>query len=504
MPFIPALVIVLYGLSVGPRFDRYVLPAFDGCVYDAMAENPRVFTLAPWGYRILTPWIVHFLPFSSAAVGFFWLSLTALSAAVFLTGRWLVRLGFSPLAVLTGGLTLAITPPIRAVLNYQVLVDPLTLFLTVLILNELRNPRLLTLAALFAVSALAKEMGLAPLIVVPFVLASRVGWKRAIPQSLGIAAPALLLLAILRLTWGGPSSPSVSLPDLASLWARAGQIPLTYLAVFGGLSLVAMVGLIQERSVEIRGVGALLWLGNFAAVLINPYGFASPDLQRVSLFAWIPLLPVALRGLGFARDEKGGSGEPPPRPRPALAILALVGSAALVLATDSYRRAPFGESPNPIALLARSREGLKTARALDDGETFSFDAESGRFAAPILEPFNLTEGRRHRWFLYSGFGKDAAFETGAPPFDGAAELLLPVLSPRAARLSIEISGPPEAEVTASVAGQEIGKVRAGAGPASLSIPAGALFRGDNIVRLRGPDGVVLQLRRFEARLQPDP
>ena len=36
-------------------YDRFNLPAFDGHVYAAMSEEPRVFTVAPWGYRLLTP-----------------------------------------------------------------------------------------------------------------------------------------------------------------------------------------------------------------------------------------------------------------------------------------------------------------------------------------------------------------------------------------------------------------------------------------------------------------
>ncbi|MEO8501488.1 MAG: hypothetical protein ABI565_11280, partial [Vicinamibacteria bacterium] len=53
----PAVVVFVYGIWIGPRYDRYVLPGFDGYAYAAMAEDPRMFTLAPWGYRILTPWI---------------------------------------------------------------------------------------------------------------------------------------------------------------------------------------------------------------------------------------------------------------------------------------------------------------------------------------------------------------------------------------------------------------------------------------------------------------
>ena len=96
----PAVLVLLYGLWMGPKYDRFVLPAFDGHVYDAMAENPRVFTLAPWGYRLLEPWMVHLLPVSSSARGFYWLNLVLLSSAVFVVGCWLRHRFLSSCAVL--------------------------------------------------------------------------------------------------------------------------------------------------------------------------------------------------------------------------------------------------------------------------------------------------------------------------------------------------------------------------------------------------------------------
>src|SRR5262249_38892890 len=42
-------------------FGRFQLPAFDAYAYVATAEQPRYFTVAPWGYRVLTPWTVHAL-----------------------------------------------------------------------------------------------------------------------------------------------------------------------------------------------------------------------------------------------------------------------------------------------------------------------------------------------------------------------------------------------------------------------------------------------------------
>ena len=43
------------------QYDAFHLPAFDPYVYVAMAEHPSFFTVAPWGYRVLTPWALQLL-----------------------------------------------------------------------------------------------------------------------------------------------------------------------------------------------------------------------------------------------------------------------------------------------------------------------------------------------------------------------------------------------------------------------------------------------------------
>jgi hypothetical protein len=197
----PAALFLLYGLWIGPKYDRYVLPAFDGYVYDAMAESPRIFTLPPWGYRILAPWIVHVLPFPTAAEGFFWLTLTCLTASVFLLGEWLRLMGFSPVTAFLGGLSLAATPPFQDLIDYQVLVDPLSLLVYLAILRQFVEPSTLGLAALLGVGALTKEVCLLPALALPFVLSSRMGWTAGVAKSLAVAAPAAGLSILIRTAW---------------------------------------------------------------------------------------------------------------------------------------------------------------------------------------------------------------------------------------------------------------------------------------------------------------
>ncbi len=498
----PTALVILIGLALGPKFDRYVLPAFDGFVYDAMADHPEVFTVAPWGYRILAPWIVHALPVSSSALGYFWLTLACLSGTVLVTGAWLRRVGFGNVAAALASLSLALSPPLRQILDYQVLVDPLALLITTLILYELAAPRVLVLMALFAAGGLTKEACLVPALALPFAFVPARGWNRGLLASLASITPGLGLALFLRTTWG-ETQPSVAVPWFSLLAERVTTSApnLTMAALLSGLTLPAAFGLWREPSLLLRAQGLLIWSVTFVSVVVNPNHFSVPDLPRLSVYAWPAFLPLALTGFGFVRGGVpvvGGQS----RTASGLSLLTLAGCLALSLATDPYRPAPEDVFSDPIRYLARSRETLKTARVLDAGGSFGFDARAGRFAGPITERFNLTEGRQHRWFLFEGFGEDAVYESGLPQFQGQAKLLVPILNPRDLTLTFDLEGAPEGEVEIRAAGRIVGTAPVGASRTSVAIRAASLFRGSNIVTLVGPPGVSVRIVRFEARLAP--
>jgi hypothetical protein len=498
----PAVVVLFLGLAIGPKYDRYVLPAFDGHVYAAMAEQPRLFTVAPWGYRILEPWLVFLIPASSAALGFFWLNLILLAGAIFTTGWWLRRLGFSDVAASLASFAFAVSPPVVLLLKYQVLVDPLAVLFLVLIYAELERRDLPSLMALLAAAALTKETGLMAVALLPLHLAARGRILRGLMDAVAVAAPALALSVLIRVSWGSPEPPpsSFSILDLtlgriiASGWTLAGTV------VLSGLSLVAAIGLWREPSIRLRTQGLLMWMFTFGLIVANPYHYSVSDLPRLSVFAWPALLPLALSGVGFKRSPAPEAPSRRPGLRTAAAVLTLLLCLGLVAATDPYERAPFPHTPDPVALVGRIRESAKTARALDQGEVFEFDPRSPRYAEPITERFNLTEGRRQRWFLHEGFGRDAVFESGVPEFGGEARLLLPLLVPRNVRMNIEIAGRTGAPLSVSVAGRPIVVIQAGV-PASIVIPEGALIRGDNLILFQGGTGERFRLLRFDARLE---
>lgn len=494
----PALVVAVHGLSIGPRFDRFVLPAFDGHVYAAMAESPRIFTLAPWGYRILMPFLVHLFPFGSAAEGYYWLNIFLLSGAVWAVGYWLRQLGFGPGAAALAGLALAVSPPLTGLLEYQVLVDPLALLIFVLILNELMSPRLLVLAGLFALGAITKEICLMPLTLTPLLRGREAGAKRGLLDTVAVGGPAIALVVTLRATWGH-AEPAHGLALLRLAMERAAEswAPLASAAAVSGLALVALIGFFRTRSFDLRVIGGLMWVLTFVASVFNPYEFSVSDLPRLAVFAWPGLLPLALCGLGFSRGSPlAGS---PTRPVGLWAGAPLLFAAGIVLSVDSYRRAPIEASTNPVIFLARNRESIKMAQSLDRGDAFAFDARSGRFAEPLRETFNLTEGRRQRFFLQAGFGKDAALSSGPPEFQNKAELLLPVMTARDATLTCLFEGETGAAADISVNGRHVGTARIGS-PGAYVVPGSFLFRGENIIILASRGTSPIRLMHWEVHL----
>jgi hypothetical protein len=281
----------------------------------------------------------------------------------------------------------------------------------------------------------------------------------------------------------------------------ASSVALASAAMLSGLVLPAFFGMFREGSAALRIQGGMLWIFTFGLIVSNPYLYSVADLPRLSLLAWPALLPLALSGLGFKRVPPPGH---PPRHkafRTVASVLVLLACLAAVAATDPYRRAPFVAPHDPVVLAGRVRETLKTAALIEAGGTFTFDARSGKFAAPIRESFNLTEARRHRWFLLSGFGQGAVFGSEPPEFHGEARLLLPLFVPRTVVMSMEFEGPSGATVSVIVADRHVASLPAGAPGGAFRIPATALTRGDNVLRLRGPGGTVLRMIRFEARVE---
>src|SRR5262249_54725922 len=102
-----------------------------------MAEQPRIFTLPPWGYRIATPALVHLVPAASTSGAFRGVTFAALVAAGGLLFVFLRRLGFRTWAALTAVALYGISEPFVLSATTIFLVDPETLVLELLLLLAL-------------------------------------------------------------------------------------------------------------------------------------------------------------------------------------------------------------------------------------------------------------------------------------------------------------------------------------------------------------------------------
>src|SRR5437867_2915591 len=93
------------------QFDRSSLPAFDAYVYMAMAEHPSFFTVAPWGYRLLTPLLVRSWP-ARADRAYRQLTLSTLAAAGVALFLFLRRLGHGLVGSLAAVAAFGLSPPV--------------------------------------------------------------------------------------------------------------------------------------------------------------------------------------------------------------------------------------------------------------------------------------------------------------------------------------------------------------------------------------------------------
>jgi len=473
------------------RYTRFELPAFDAHVYVAMAEHPAVFTVAPWGYRVLTAWAVRALPVPKIVRGFRYLAVGALAGAGVLIFLFLGRLGHGPWWALLAVAAFGLSEPVARVVRFGFLSEPLSLLLLAAFLFALEaGAGLGLLCLLLTLGALSKEI---LLLLVPLVFFDR--WRRQGVWRIGSTLPAPALgmapaaLGLVLARWDG------------WLW------PL----LLHGVTPLAVLGALRQRGrAYLRRYGYLVLATlalPFAAGLYvgksSPVDFFSADVPRLLIYALPLCLPLALAA--FDPLSRLRAPLPRGRPRPLLegtaALLTLGLLASLPFALDRYRRVDLrGPKDGPLAL-ALSRESLRTAARLERGQSVSFDAETQVYEWGVSDPGALG---RMRWFLRSGWGPLAHYGTGDMVMAGPrGSLLLPCFRPEALEAVFALHAETDVRLTALVNGQPAGEVRAGPGaPESIvHIHPRALFRGDNLLTLAVRDGAQgpIRLKRLTYR-----
>jgi hypothetical protein len=493
------------------------LPTFDSYVFATMSENPAFFTVAPWGYRLLHPWLVSTLPGRFMVRGFQWVSFGALVACGGLLFLFLRRLGNGEVPSLLAVLAFAASGPVAECVRDPFLGDPVAVATQLAFIVALdAGASVPVLGLMLAVAAFAKESVLLLLPAVFLVRRSREGARRALASTLLAGLPAAAIMLGLRFVW----TPYVHIPqprlDLelarsALAVLRETWRPTAEALLLGGILPLAVLGAFRRRArpyLARYGYLALLMIAVSLTAWVNiPSPRAVPlfsaNTLRVMLYAAPFLLPLALIALDRVWPHLG---EPaPPRPTPRwLDAACVAASLALVLlpvlALDRYRRAPLYETRDGPLVRATAQETLRTARRLQRGEAVMFDPAVQRFA---WGAFDAAEFGRMRWFLRGGWGALAHYGTGQVVMhDAQAALLLPVLVPRDVDVVLALEAPEQRRLRAFVNGQPVALLVAGPGlvTTTLPVPAAALYRGDNVLTLSadGPQAGV-RLRRYLLR-----
>lgn len=479
-------------------WDGFTLPGFDAHVYVAMAEEPRVFTVGPWGYRILLPGLLSFLPARLIVPGFEWAARVSLVLAAGLLFVYLRRLGGTVRASLLAVTAAMATPSVSAVFANPFLVEPFALMLLLLALLAIEGEAgMWTTALTLMLLALTKEIWvlLLPLV---YLRERRAAFdtRGALGGTAQIAAPALWVAVVLRAMWApqisAAASPGAATganlaqgaattaigPVLRGLGAIAPEFLL------GGLALAALAGLLRpggraylrEHALPLTAllalpVGAAAYTGTGAAT-----SFFGDDVRRLLIY----VLPF-VAALAVHLDPAQGSPARLAGGRAARPIsLAVIGVLALLpLSLDRYWRVDLGATRDGPYLLGFSRETLRTARRLDHGDAVVFDPAVMRFAWGVSPASELP---KMRFFLRNGFGDVPHYGIHDIRMrERQAMLVVPVLTPRTLRLTLTLDARASTWMTVSAGGEKMGEALIGpqAVTVTLEIPAAKLFRGDN-------------------------
>lgn len=499
------------------RLDRYHLPGFDSFVYVAMAEDPAFFTVAPWGYRLLSPWLVHATG-GEVVRGFRRLSFVGLGLSGPLLFLFLRRHSKDERLCLLATLLFFFSPPVDEVFRSFFLAEPigLPLLLAALLALEARGPgdrtAGLAFAAALALGALTKEVFIVYLPGFLVAACFGLGLRRGLARTMPGALAALFLHLYLRRVWAPYPSSSLpgwpGFPELATAVGRiAGAVSDWWAPLFAcGFPLAAVALALPEgrrffaRYFVLLGLTAALPFGAgiYTGAAFPAEHFYAEDVPRLLVYALPLLFSLAVAALG----RLGPPRAPAPSAEPDVgttsgfavgvaAASALALAAALILpvtALDRYRRVDLrGRTDGPF-VLAFCRDSLAFARRLASGRVVAYDPVTRRFKAGKSDPRDM---ERMRWFLREGWGERPEYGLDDVTIEATrAAVVVPVLDVRDLNLAAHLRAPQTLAVRVAMNGLPLGELTAAPEPIRqrLVIPAKALFRGDNRLTLEVPRG----------------
>jgi hypothetical protein len=358
----------------------------------------------------------------------------------------------------------------------------------------------------------SEEFFLLLLPLVYLVRRERVGDGKALRDAVLVALPAIVVSVALRRYWTPhihPPLPALATETLALAAERfrASWPEWRGAALLMGLTPLAVLGGFRRSGRRLASRGAYLFFATLASPFVNPVTFLSLDVDRLLLYAIPAVLPMALAA--FDRVYPHVTAPRMPSPNEGWGFRFGVGltAASLIvpfLAVDRYCRVDLQGTHDATVMLAFLRGSLDVAGDLDAGEEFVFDPSAGRYSRGLSKPFNLSQLRHVRWFLWDGWGPSAPRTAGDVVMAGReATLLLPCFRPRNLELTLSLDAPRDERLAVRVNQRPVGDVLAT--PESretvVRIPEAVLFRGDNALTLAalGSAEPRVRLRRFTIR-----
>ncbi len=472
-------------------WDGFNLPGFDAHAYVAMAEEPRVFTVGPWGYRILLPGLIgSLLPPRLLVPGFDWAARASLVMASGLLFVYLRIRGATLRAALLAVAVMMLTPSVGTMFANPFLVEPFALMwlLIALIAIEGGAGAWVTAVALILL-AVSKEIWvlLLPLI---FLRDLTGGAVEAGRRTLRIAAPALWVSVLMRWIWSPQAGAERAGADIIAAIGTIASSVAIFAPEFwlGGFSILALLALYREGARAYLKRHALtllplLALPVFAAAYTGEgaaTSFFEGDVRRLLIYT----LPF-IAAIAVHLDPRHSAPQTLPTAtflrRPAMALTIALMIAPLAL--DRYSRIDLSTSRDGPYVLGFVRESLKTARKLDRGEAVVFDPVERKFAWGVSPPNELS---RLRFFLRSGFGPLAHYGIHEIKMrEPRATLIAPVLDRRALTLTLTIDARESAWISVLAGGSRVGEALVGPQTVRVTfeVPAAKLFRGDNPIEL---------------------
>lgn len=475
-----------------------------------MAEEPRVFTVGPWGYRILLPELLGaFLPPRRIVQGFDWAARLSLILASGLLFVYLRTVGGTIRAALSAVTLAMLTPSVDRVFANPFLVEPfaLMLLLVALIAIEGRANAWLIALALILLS-LTKEIWV---VLLPLVFLKEwpEGARAAVVRTLRAGLPALWVMALMRWIWSPQSESATGSADYLGALGTIALNVRVFLPEYllGGLGLAGLIALRDETAREYLREHALtllplLALPLFAAAYTGAgaaTSFFADDIARLLIYV-VPFAAALAIHLdpGHGEGKTFGTNQRVERGAMALVLAFMLAPGAL----DSYSRVDLSTSRDGPYVLGFTRETLKTARKLERGEMVTFDPGDRKFAWGVSPPNELG---KLRFFLRDGFGPLAHYGIHDVRMRAArAVLIVPVLTPQRLKVTATMDAKQSAWVTFQAGGRKVGEALIGpqAVAVTLDIAADQLFRGDNPIELQCEEALSVVPRLLRLDLAP--